>query len=119
MTVCGKAGLSSKASRREPYYEHTRDNTTESHRPDGKATGLTPVYLEGALVRTRAAEGQPGRPGFAAILRGPAERPGAEWRDSILNPFSVYDKNPDLLAQELTALRVPSAENYQGLPPGG
>ena len=54
----------------------------------------------------RAAEGQPGRPGFAAILRGPAERPGAEWRDSILNPFSRYDKNPDLLAQELTALRA-------------
>jgi hypothetical protein len=26
-------------------------------------------------------------------------------RDPILDPFSVYKKNPDILAQELTALR--------------
>ena len=26
-------------------------------------------------------------------------------REPVLNPFSVYEKNPDLLAQELTALR--------------
>jgi hypothetical protein len=24
----------------------------------------------------------------------------------VLNPFSVYEKNPDVLAQELTALRA-------------
>ena len=26
-------------------------------------------------------------------------------RDAILNPFSVYEKSPEMLAQELTALR--------------
>src|SRR5262245_63471973 len=33
----------------------------------------------------------------------PARRRGSG--DAILDPFSVYDKSPDLLAQELTALR--------------
>ncbi len=54
------------------------------------ATGLSPVYLEGALARTRETPVP-----RAAIRRG-----------SVLNPFSVYEKNPDLLAQELTALRA-------------
>jgi hypothetical protein len=73
------------------------------------ATGLSPVYLEGALARTLRAP----RPTAAATVRpprydGPAEppEPGGVTRDSILNPFSVYEKNPDLLAQELTALRA-------------
>ena len=73
------------------------------------ATGLTPVYLEGALTRTL----EPPKSAPAASVPppyydGPAERRVAEhgWPESILNPFSVYDKNPDLLAQELTALRA-------------
>ena len=72
------------------------------------ATGLTPVYLEGALARTLATPKSPGTPVSPPYYDGPAERRGAEyaWPQSILNPFSVYDKNPDLLAQELTALRA-------------
>lgn len=57
------------------------------------ATGLTPVYLEGALSRARNMP-----PPRVPHISTP--------RASILNPFSVYEKNPDLLAQELTALRA-------------
>ena len=73
------------------------------------STGLTPVYLEGALDRILPREpAQPLPEPSPPVFDGPAERhhvkrPPAH--DSILNPFSVYDKSPDLLAQELTALR--------------
>ena len=73
------------------------------------ATGLTPVYLEGALDRIlhppayKAVE--PVRPPF---FDGPAQhrRPAISNREPIFDPFSVYEKSPDLLAQELTALRA-------------
>ena len=72
------------------------------------ATGLSPVYLEGALARILTAP-RPVKttPAPPPHFDGPAprqEKPPAP-PDSILNPFSVYAKNPDLLAQELTALR--------------
>ena len=74
------------------------------------ATGLSTVYLEGALARTL----NPPKTAAPAVIPpphydGPAERrPQREhsWPESVLNPFSVYAKNPDLLAQELTALRA-------------
>jgi hypothetical protein len=75
------------------------------------ATGLTPVYLEGALDRIlhspRVREAEPLSPPH---FGGPAPRtrsrvPERSDREPVLNPFSVYEKNPDLLAQELTALR--------------
>ncbi len=73
------------------------------------ATGLSSVYLQGALARTLH---QP-KPAVPVTVRppaygGPADRrePEHTWHESILNPFSVYAKNPDLLAQELTALRA-------------
>ena len=73
------------------------------------ATGLTPVYLEGALDRIlrppayKVAE--PVRPPF---VDGPAPRRRAvvSNREPIFDPFSVYEKSPDLLAQELTALHA-------------
>jgi hypothetical protein len=72
------------------------------------ATGLSPVYLEGALARILNAP-KPVKtvPVSPPHFDGPARRqqPSAGPPDSILNPFSVYAKNPDLLAQELTALR--------------
>jgi len=74
------------------------------------ATGLTPVYLEGALQRTLK----------PVIVRGPAPhaapafdgprsnghrngRPTPE-ADAVLDPFSVYDKGEALLRNELRAL---------------
>jgi hypothetical protein len=85
--------------------------TTQPNLTDLKywATGLTPVYLEGALARTL----NPPKATAPAVASpphydGPAERRPAEhsWPESILNPFSVYEKSPDVLAQELTALRA-------------
>jgi hypothetical protein len=73
------------------------------------ATGLTPVYLEGALDRIlpKTVVRQPSTVP-PPLFDGPAERHDIERpqvRDAILNPFSVYEKNPEVLAQELTALR--------------
>ena len=85
--------------------------TTQPNLTDLKywSTGLTPVYLEGALNRILPKEParQPSPPPPAPVFEGPAERhvTRAPVHDAILNPFSVYDKSPELLAQELTALR--------------
>ena len=74
------------------------------------ATGLTSVYLEGALERILgAAPRRQPEPVPPPTFDGPAEHfeppHHTTTRDAILNPFSVYEKSPDLLAQELTALR--------------
>jgi len=85
--------------------------TTQPNRVDTVywATGLTPVYLEGALQRalhpiTRPRE----RPASEPAFDGPApdlvlEPPAV---DSILNPFSVYRKGEALLRRQLTAFSV-------------
>lgn len=72
------------------------------------ATGLTPVYLEGALDRIL----HPPAQRVTERVRpphfdGPAPRPRPmiSNREPVLDPFSVYEKSPELLAQELTALR--------------
>jgi len=73
------------------------------------ATGLTEVYLEGALDRIlhppKRREPEPVPPPY---FDGPAphRRAVISDREPILDPFSVYQKSPDLLAQELTALRA-------------
>jgi hypothetical protein len=63
------------------------------------ATGLTPVYLEGAMERALTP------PVASAPLDGPviggAELPVTE---AVLNPFSVYAKGEDLLRRQLAAL---------------
>jgi hypothetical protein len=86
--------------------------TTQPNQKDAVywATGLTPVYLEGALDRIlhspayKVAESV--RPPF---FDGPAprrRRAVVSNREPIFDPFSVYEKSPDLLAQELTALHA-------------
>jgi hypothetical protein len=87
--------------------------TTQPNRVDTLywATGLTAVYLEGALKRTlrpiaRRVNAGPAAPAFDAPA--PAESdfddsaPVAA--DSVLNPFSVYRKGETLLRQQLGAL---------------
>jgi hypothetical protein len=86
--------------------------TTQPNRTDLAywATGLTPVYLEGALVRTlrpgpvRAAAPPPVKPTFDGPLpRG--ESPDSPSRtDAVLNPFSVYRKGEAVLRAQLEAL---------------
>ena len=86
--------------------------TTQPNLPDLEywATGLTPVYLEGALKRALAG---PTRVVSPAPVETPAfDGPAPAWvRDSaepgfhpVLDPFSVYAKGEDLLRQELSAM---------------
>jgi hypothetical protein len=84
--------------------------TTQPNRVDTIywATGLTPVYLEGALQRalhplTRPAAPPAPEPAFDEPAPSIAERPFVE---SILNPFSVYRKGESLLRRQLSALSV-------------
>jgi hypothetical protein len=82
--------------------------TTQPNRADTEywATGLTYVYLEGAL---RRALNRPVRP-----LAKPLERPFfdapadafavSETTESVLDPFSVYRKGEALLRRQLSAL---------------
>ena len=61
------------------------------------ATGLTHVYLEGALKRARNPIVRPVHVPSAPVFDSPAP-------DAILDPFSVYEKGEMLLRQELSAL---------------
>jgi hypothetical protein len=73
------------------------------------ASGLTGVYLDGALARILHVP-SPKEPAEVSPphFDGPAHRHTAKssGHEAILNPFSVYEKNPDVLAQELRALRA-------------
>lgn len=83
--------------------------TTQPNRTDTEywATGLTPVFLEGALDRALNPVVRAERPSVPLPAHdGPAPdfasaRPAAE---SILNPFSVYRKGEALLRSQLLAL---------------
>jgi hypothetical protein len=88
----------------------TSRETTQPNRGDAVywATGLTPVYLEGALdralnplVRHVAAPAQPVFDEPAAAVVKMVEVPVA---DAVLDPFSVYEKGEVLLRNELGAL---------------
>ena len=85
--------------------------TTQPNRTDAEywASGLTAVYLEGALERAlnplvRKVVAPP-----KAMFNGPAPdvtfttAPPAG-QDAVLDPFSVYEKGEKLLRQELSAL---------------
>jgi hypothetical protein len=78
------------------------------------ATGLTPVYLEGALARALAgpprerAAPRVEAPTYEAPAPAAAEPEGARVADPVpqpvLDPFSVYTKGEDRLRQQLRAL---------------
>jgi hypothetical protein len=83
--------------------------TTQSDRGDALywATGLTSVYLEGALERALNPQSRPALPRIAPpVFDEPAEDRAATEPapDSILNPFSVYRKGQTLLGHQLAAL---------------
>jgi len=74
------------------------------------ATGLTPVYLDGALRRALAGRTRVVSP---APVETPAfDGPAPAWVSAgtepayraVLDPFSVYAKGDDLLRQELSAM---------------
>jgi hypothetical protein len=71
------------------------------------ATGLTQVYLEGAL--RRALDAPPTvvvAPPQPSMFDGPAPRPVATetTAESVLDPFAVYEKGEALLRRQLGAL---------------
>jgi len=82
--------------------------TTQPNRTDTMywATGLTAVYLEGALHRAlNPLVRTPPRQIAAPLFDGPApDMAPAAHSESILNPFSVYRKGEDLLRRQLNAL---------------
>jgi hypothetical protein len=83
--------------------------TTQPNRQDTVywATGLTPVYLEGALQRTLRPPVRPvAQDEPAPLFDGPApvEEPPRPGGGSVLNPFSVYRKGESVLRSQLGAL---------------
>ncbi len=104
----------------------------ESRQPEREhlvywATGLTPVFVEGALarakrplvVRTRIVEHPASDEPAPRVVAAPARdlRPAA-----VLDPFEVGARSLDVLAQELRALNRPRLTNIiaaYDLNPGG
>lgn len=91
----------------------TARETTQPNRTDLLywASGLTPVYLDGALRRalnpTRVktvAEATPFFDGPAPAVVVESTAPAPEPPVAVLDPYSVYAKGEDLLRQELRAL---------------
>lgn len=86
----------------------SRRETTQPSREDTEywATGLTPVYLEGALRRALVPSAPAAvTPPAAPIFDGPADAAPASTREGcILDPFSVYRKGEALLRSQLGAL---------------
>jgi hypothetical protein len=84
--------------------------TTQPNREDLVywATGLTKVYLEGALGRALTpVHRQTAAPTGTPAFDGPApdfSTNGAPKADSVLNPLSVYRKGEALLRDQLAAL---------------
>lgn len=104
----------------------------ESRQPEREhlvywATGLTPVYVEGALararrplvVRTRVVElPASDEPAPRAV----AARPREAKPEAVLDPFEAGGRSLDVLAQELRALNRPRLTNIiaaYDLNPGG
>jgi hypothetical protein len=95
----------------EPVLRSQRE-TTQPNLVDLEywATGLTPVYLQGALERTLtpATPTAPAAPPVRSAYEEPAPAhtsvAGAPEPEPVLNPFSVYAKGEDLLRRQLGAL---------------
>lgn len=81
--------------------------TTQPNRQDTAywATGLTPVYLEGALDRAlNPLSMAPSTRTPEPVFDAPAPDLQQPSHESVLNPFSVYRKGEALLRSQLSAL---------------
>jgi hypothetical protein len=94
----------------------------ESRQPEREhlaywATGLTPVYLEGALARAQAPVNVRVRAVEVPVTSEPRPRPETVSRvmppgpEPVLDPFAVAARNADQLRQELHALNRPRLLN--------
>lgn len=89
----------------------TSRETTQPNRVDAKywATGLSPVYLEGALRRALSKTPRIASVPAESRFDAPAPRQvtaddRAPSSEAVLDPFAVYQKGERLLRQELGAL---------------
>jgi hypothetical protein len=82
--------------------------TTQPNRRDTEywASGLTYVYLEGALHRALKPLSRPTAPEIAPpVFDGPASTPiASSTTESVLDPFSVYRRGEAQLRRQLSAL---------------
>jgi hypothetical protein len=84
--------------------------TTQPNRQDTLywATGLTPVYLDGALQRVLRPAPKPATPERPAVpffdSPAAADEPVHTTGTGVLNPFSVYRKGETVLRRQLGAL---------------
>jgi hypothetical protein len=80
--------------------------TTQPNREDTFywATGLTAVYLEGALERTLNSHTAGVRPQTVAATSEPGPSVHAPLTDAVLNPFAAYRKGELMLRRQLQAL---------------
>ena len=90
--------------------------TTQPNRDDLLywATGLTPVYLKGALERAllpplKRSHARASKPHFASpapsVVASPTSAPSPP--HPLLDPFDVYDQGEDVLIHQLEALDTP------------
>ena len=99
----------------EPVFSAVETTQPEHEHLVYWATGLTPVFLEGALeralhkptVRVRVVE--------EAVSSAPAPRavapPAAQGPEAVLDPFDIGSRSLDILRQHLTALNRPRLLN--------
>jgi hypothetical protein len=80
--------------------------TTQPNREDTLywATGLTAVYLEGALERTLNSRTAGARPHMAAAASESNASSHVPRTDTVLNPFAAYRKGELMLRRQLQAL---------------
>jgi hypothetical protein len=84
--------------------------TTQPNRTDAEywATGLTPVYLEGALQRARnpvvRKRFRRAEPAFSAPADDLSDDGSSPPAVAILDPLSIYQRSGALLRQQLSAL---------------
>jgi hypothetical protein len=84
--------------------------TTQPNRTDVEywATGLTPVYLEGALQRARNPVVRKRSQRAEPVFKAPAVDFGQDGSppstEAVLDPVSIYQKSEALLRQQLNAL---------------
>jgi hypothetical protein len=83
--------------------------TTQPNRQDTVywATGLTPVYLQGALRRALHPMVRPAAPRPEPPIFGEPAEPvvtSGNGVEAVLDPFSIYQKGEPLLRRQLSAL---------------